>query len=158
MATTFISNENLNTQQFTTDGGSLNLKLSPTGNITATAEGLGVNVDNAVSTAISRTNVYYLNLVGSNVRQETTGGVQQRRMLTVFPDKMGVFNLDFTPTVAGRVHLFNLPDNAPTPRAMIAFQTHYGALLWIEANSRAVMGSGLNTTDRVICTLIGLFN
>lgn len=85
-------------------------------------------------------------------------GRQNSRMKMSVFGRLGILNLDFTPNSSGRIKLFDLPANAPLATTMITNQTHTGGLVWLEANSREIMGNELQAGTRVLVTMIGFFN
>lgn len=80
-----------------------------------------------------------------------------RKMLSVF-GVLGCITLVFKTTNTGRHTIFNLPADAPMPKSMIAAQTYTGGLIWIEPNSRAIIGNNLRANTDYSLTMVGFFN
>lgn len=71
---------------------------------------------------------------------------------------IGVLIMNFTARSSSRVKLADLPTDAPTPIGQLAMKDTQGGQIWIEAGSRAIMGSGLAVNQQILVNLTGGFN
>lgn len=101
----------------------------------------------------------YIATPNTNVVTMNAGNTEQRRRLQV-QGNFGIFHLDFTANTVDALNsstAFTLPDDAPTPKALIEIQVRNGGTIWVVAGQRTVRYKGLEIGQRYIVDLIGFW-
>ena len=73
-------------------------------------------------------------------------------------DTLAVLIMNFTPRSSLRIKLADLPLGAPLPVRQLSMKDPQGGQVWIDPESREVMGSGLAVNQPILVNLAGGFS